>query len=154
MSDLKNFLRDVGYFGVGAAAIILEAGGKAVKSLVRKGEETLRENQETVDEIKRKAKEAGEKIKEAAQKVTANPEPAEEAAPAPVDASALTPEERAELRRQLDEADQTEVVAAEEAAAQPVVPDAIYRTEEPAPEEEASEKGEEEDVKPEETING
>ena len=31
MSDLKNILKDIGYFGVGAAAIILEAGGKAIK---------------------------------------------------------------------------------------------------------------------------
>ena len=38
MSDLKNFLRDIGYFGVGAAAAIIEVGGKAVKCLVRKGE--------------------------------------------------------------------------------------------------------------------
>lgn len=154
MSDLKNFLKDVGYFGIGAAAVILEAGGKAIKALVRKGEETLRDNQDTVEEIKRKAREAGEKIKEAAQKVTADPEPAAEEAPAQVDAAALSPDERAELRRQLDEADQAEITTADEAAAQPVVPDAIYRTEEPAPAEEAAEDGSIEAVKPEETING
>lgn len=145
MSDLKKFLRDAGYFGVGAAAVIIEAGGKAVKSLVRKGEETLRENQDTVDEIKRKAKEAGEKIKDAARKATAKPESA-------MDASAMSPEERAELRRQLD--------AADEAAAQPVAPDAIYHTDEPAPAEEApaeeilAEETLAEDQKPEETVNG
>ncbi len=121
MSDLKKILRDVGYFGVGAAAVIVDAGGKAVKALVRKGEETLRDNQDTVDELKRKARDLGEKVKDAAQKAAAKPEPT------PVDAAAMTPEERAELRRQLDEAD-----------AQPVAPDAVYRTEEPVPAEDAA----------------
>lgn len=140
MSDLKNFLRDAGYFSVGAASVIIEAGGKAIKSLVRKGEETLRENQDTVDEIKRKAKEAGKKIKDAARKAAAKPESA-------MDASAMTPEERAELRRQLD--------AADEAAAQPVVPDAIYHTDEPAPAEDApAEETAAADEDPENSANG
>lgn len=127
MSNVKNFLRDVGYFGVGAATILVEAGGKAVKALVRKGEKTMRENQDTVDDLKRKAKDAGTKIKDAAQKVVVKPEAPK--ASAPVDTAAMSAEERAELRRQLDEADA--------AAAQPVAPDAIYRTSEPVPEEEA-----------------
>ncbi len=123
MSDLKKFLQDVGYFGVGAAAVLADAGGKAIKALVRKGEETLRDNQDTVDEIRRKAREFGEKVKDAAQKAAEKPESA------PVDAASMTPEERAELRRQLDEAD-----------AQPVAPDAVYRTEEPAPAEESADE--------------
>ena len=32
MSDMKKFLRDVGYLGVGAAAVIYEAGSKVVHS--------------------------------------------------------------------------------------------------------------------------
>lgn len=110
MSDLKNFLRDVGYFGVGAAAVIVEAGGKAVKALVCKGENVLRENQDTVDEMKEKAREAGKRIKEAVKDLTAKPEPTVEADP--------------EVE-----------TSAEECA--PVSPDAIYHTDEPAPEEEA-----------------
>lgn len=128
MSNVKNFLRDVGYFGVGAATILVEAGGKAVKALVRKGEKTLRENQDTVDDLKRKAKDAGTKIKGAAQKVVAKPEAPKTGAP--VDAAAMSAEERAELRRQLDEADA--------AASQPVAPDAVYHTGEPVPDEEVS----------------
>ena len=140
MSDLKKILRDAGYFGVGAAAVIIEAGGKVVKSLVRKGEETLRENQDTVEEIKRKAKNAGEKIKDAARKATTKAESA-------MDASAMSPEERAELRRQLD--------AADEADTQPVAPDAIYRTDEPASAEEApAEELFAENEDPENTVNG
>ena len=136
MSDLKNFLRDVGYFGVGAAAVILEAGGKAIKNLVRKGEETLRENQDTVDELKRKAKEAGEKIKEAAQDLNKKVETPE------VEAPEVEP----------PEVEMPEVDA-------PVVPDAIYRTDEPAPAENApdvfvDDTTAEEAEKPEETING
>lgn len=141
MSDVKDFLRDVGYFSVGAAKVIVEAGGKAVKALVSKGEKTLRENQDTVDDLKRKAKDAGEKIKDAAQKVVAKPKAASENGAAPVDASAMSAEERAELRRQLDEADANN--------AQPTAPDAIYHTEEPAPAE-----APEEDEKPEDNGNG
>ena len=98
MSSVKNFLRDVGYFGVGAAVLLAEAGSKAVNSLVRKGETTLRENQDAVDNLKRKARDLGSKVKTAAEKATRKPA-------APVDAASMTPEERAELRRQLDEAD-------------------------------------------------
>lgn len=146
MSDLKNFLRDVGYFGVGAAAVILEAGGKAIKGLVRKGEKTLRENQDTVDEFKRKAKEAGAKIKVAVQDLNKKdeaPEAEEVSGPeAPeVDAPVVD----------ISEAPAPEVDA-------PVVPDAIYRTDEPFPtvdEPDASaEEPAEEAEKPEETVNG
>ncbi len=98
MSDFKNFLRDVGYFGVGAAAAIIEAGGKAVKALVNKGADTLKNNQDTVDELKRKAQELGGKVKDTVEKAVKSAAPQ-------VDASKLTPEERAELRRQLEEAD-------------------------------------------------
>ena len=74
MSDMKDFLRDLGYFGVGAAALVVETGAKAVNALVKKGKKTLSDNQDTVDEIKRKAKEAGQRIKDAVEKATAAPE--------------------------------------------------------------------------------
>lgn len=86
MSDMKNFLRDVGYFGVGAAAVLVETGAKAVKALVRKGEKTMRDNQDTVDEIKRRAKEAGERIKDAVERATAQPEESAEDGPVAPDA--------------------------------------------------------------------
>ena len=127
MSDLKNILRDIGYFGVGAAAVILEAGGKAVKSLVRKGEKVLTDNQDTVDELKEKAKAAGERIKAAVKDLTEKPEPTVEATPAA-----------------------EEPVVDEPAVEELVVPDAIYRSGEPVETEEAPA----EDESPEETING
>ncbi len=144
MSDIKDFLRDVGYFGVGAAAVILEAGGKAVKSLVKKGAQTLHDNQETVDELKRKAQELGDKVKDSVEKAVK---------PDPVDAAKMTPEERADLRRQLDEADEAACPVCDEEDCdcgcadeddEPVAPDAVYRTE-ALPEEEP---------KPEDTPNG
>lgn len=144
MSNVKNFLRDVGYFGVGAATILVEAGGKAAKALVRKGEKTLRENQDTVDDLKRKAKDAGTKIKGAAQKVVAKPEPAPKNS-SPIDTAAMSAEERAELRRQLDEADAV--------ASQPVAPDAVYRTSEPIPGEDIPAE-DEADEEPEDSVNG
>lgn len=141
MNDMKNFLRDVGYFGVGAAAVLVEAGGKAIKCLVRKGEKVLTDNQDTVDEIKEKAKEAGERIKAAVKDLTEKPEPTVEAAPAeeiPVEAE-ITENEPAE----------TEIAEDEPAEESPVVPDAIYRTEEPEAPADADEE-----PKPAETING
>ena len=133
MSDLKNILKDIGYFGVGAAAVILEAGGKAVKCLVRKGAKIIEENQDTVDEMKQKAKEAGEKIKEAVQDLNKKDE---------VEAPEVeTPE--------VDEPAVDSPVVDEPLADEPVVPDAIYRTEEPDTPADA-----EDEPKPEETING
>ena len=133
MSDLKNILKDIGYFGVGAAAVILEAGGKAVKCLVRKGAKIIEENQDTVDEMKQKAKAAGEKIKEAVQDLNKKDE---------VEAPEVeTPE--------VDEPAVDAPVVDEPLADEPVVPDAIYRTEEPDTPADA-----EDEPKPEETING
>lgn len=133
MSDLKNILKDIGYFGVGAAAVILEAGGKAVKALVRKGAKIIEENQDTVDEMKQKAKAAGEKIKEAVQDLNKKDE---------VEAPEVeTPE--------VDEPAVDSPVVEEPIADEPVVPDAIYRTEEPETPADA-----EDEPKPEETING
>ena len=141
MNDLKNILKDIGYFGVGAAAVILEAGGKAVKALVRKGAKIIEENQDTVDEMKQKAKEAGEKIKEAVQDLNKKDEaPAEEEIPEAETPEIVTPEV------EVPAADEPTVDAPEAEA--PVTPDVIYRTEEPAPENAEAEP------KPEETING
>lgn len=132
MSDLKNILRDIGYFGVGAAAVILEAGGKAVKSLVRKGEKVLTDNQDTVDELKEKAKAAGERIKAAVKDLTEKPEPTVEATPV------------------AEEPVVDEPTVEEPTVEEPVVPDAIYRSGEPVEAGEAPA----EDESPEETING
>ena len=135
MSDLKNILKDIGYFGVGAAAVILEAGGKAVKCLVRKGAKIIEENQDTVDEMKQKAKEAGEKIKEAVQDLNKKEETIVEDIP-----EVETPE--------ADEPTVDEPAVEEPIADEPVSPDVIYRTEEPVSEDA------EDEPKPEETING
>lgn len=139
MTNLKNILRDVGYCTVGVAAVIVEAGTKTARALVRKGEATLRDNQDTVDDLKRRAKELGEKLKDSFEK-PASDEPA-------VDASKMSAEERAELRRQLDEADAAceadatcetdaacgeyccedeEECPAEAPSARPIAPDVIY----------------------------
>lgn len=142
MSDLKNILRDVGYFGIGAAAVVVEAGGKVVKSLVRKGEKVLHDNQDTVDEIKEKAKEAGERIKAAVKELSKKEELTEEDIPV-----VEIPEvEAPEIEIPEVEAPEAENVPAVEV---PVVPEPIYRAEDP----EAPANADEE-LKPEETING
>ena len=145
MSDFKKFLQNAGYFSLGVAAVALDAGGKAVKALVKRGKETLQDNQDTVDTLKRKAKEASEKIKGAVQdlaKKAATPvEESPEAASSEAEAPAID----------FPETDIPEVAAP--VVEMPVVPDVIYRTEEPAPVEE-DEAAAEEDPKPEEPING
>jgi len=147
MSDMKDFLRDLGYFGVGAAAVIVETGAKAVKALVRKGEKTLTDNQDTVDELKRRAKEAGERIKEAMEKAAAPAEPEVSTPDEPV-----TPD----VIYRTDEPVPEEVPDVEEPTAEePVIEDPIVDipvVEEPIPQPESELLAEEE--KPEETING
>ena len=144
MNDMKNFLRDVGYFGIGAAAVLVEAGGKVVKSLVRKGEKVLTDNQDTVDDLKEKAKQAGERIKAAVQELSKKEEIPEADIP-----EAEVPEvEAPEIEVPEAEIPEVESVSAPEA---PVVPDVIYRTDEPVPAEEAPADP---DESPEETING
>lgn len=144
MNDMKNFLRDVGYFGIGAAAVLVEAGGKVVKSLVRKGEKVLTDNQDTVDDLKEKAKQAGERIKAAVQELSKKEEIPEAEMPEVEAPEIEVPE--AEIPEV--EVPEVESVSAPEA---PVVPDVIYRTDEPVPAEEAPADP---DESPEETING
>ena len=127
MSDMKDILRDIGYFGVGAAAVVVEAGGKVIKSLVRKGERVLADNQDTVDDIKEKAKAAGERIKAAVKDLTEKPEPTVEVDPVVESPVVESPEEEA-----------------------PIAPDVIYRSGEPVEAEEAPEEAK----SPEETVNG
>lgn len=133
MSDLKDFFRDLGYFGVGAAALLVETGSKAVNALVKKGKKTLEDNQETVDEIKRKAAQAGERIKDALEKATSAPEePSVEEGPVTPDAVYRT-----------DEPVPEEPIVAEPEVEEPTVEAPIV--EEPTVEE---------PQKPEETANG
>ena len=149
MNDMKNFLRDVGYFGIGAAAVLVEAGGKVVKSLVRKGEKVLTDNQDTVDDLKEKAKQAGERIKAAVQELSKKEEIPEADIPEAEMAEVESPEiEVPEAEIPEVEVPEVESVSASEA---PVVPDVIYRTDEPVPAEEAPTDPNE---SPEETING
>ena len=149
MNDMKNFLRDVGYFGIGAAAVLVEAGGKVVKSLVRKGEKVLTDNQDTVDDLKEKAKQAGERIKAAVQELSKKEEIPEAEIPEAEMPEVEAPEiEVPEAEIPEVEIPEVESVSAPEA---PVVPDVIYRTDEPVPAEEAPADP---DESPEETING
>ena len=133
MSDMKDFLRDVGYFGVGAAAVVVEAGGKVVNALVKKGKKTLEDNQETVDEIKRQAKKAGERIKDAVDRATSAPEEP------PVEEGPVTPDAIFRTDEPVP-VEEPELVPVEEPVATPVEGPVTDPTEKPE--------------KPEETVNG
>lgn len=138
MSNLEKILRDVGYFGVGAAATVVEAGSKVIKALVDKGEETLRDNQDTVDEIVRKAKEFGEKVKDTVEKATSCGNDAKETEAAEPCCECETAEGSCECETAEPccecEAAEEEAPAAVQADTDPVVPDVIYRTAEPVAE--------------------
>lgn len=71
--NLKHIIRDIGYFGLGAAAVLVEAGEKAARSLIRKGQRTWADNQDTVEAVRQKAQELYEKAKEKMEAPEADP---------------------------------------------------------------------------------
>lgn len=99
MNELENIVKSVVYGGIGAAAAIVEKGSDIARVLVEKGQETVRANQDVTDDIKRRVKEFCDKFMN------------EDT----IDVSTLTPGQRAELRRQLDELDAAEAAAEEDA---------------------------------------
>ena len=109
MSDLEKTLKDMLYGVVGAAATVAEQGGKLYNSLVEKGsqvcddrvakgQDAVNRNREYGEELKRKAKDAVEQL-----------------TTVEIDVSQLTPEQRAELRRQMDAMDAADELEAKEA---------------------------------------
>lgn len=92
MPDLEKFVKDVMYGGIGAAASLVEKGGDLARSLVEKGQETVRNSQDTADDIKRRLQEFCDGLMKRGE----------------IDISKLTPEQRAELRHQLEEMDYQE----------------------------------------------
>ena len=109
MSDLEKTLKDMLYGVVGAAATVAEQGGKLYNSLVEKGsqvcddlvakgQDAVNRNREYGEELKRKAKDTVEQL-----------------TTVEIDVSQLTPEQRAELRRQMDAMDAADELEAKEA---------------------------------------
>ena len=96
MNELENIVKSVVYGGIGAAATLVEKGGDLARTLVEKGQETMRANQDVTDDIKRRVREFCDKFMN------------EDT----IDVSTLTPGQRAELRRQLDELDAAEAASA------------------------------------------
>lgn len=92
MNELENIVKSVVYGGIGAAATIVEKGGELARALVEKGQETLRANQDTVEDLKRRAREFCDKF--------VNEDT--------IDVTALSREQRDELRRQLKELEETD----------------------------------------------
>lgn len=93
MPDLEKFVKNVMYGGIGAAASLVEKGGDLARSLVEKGQETVRNSQDTADDIKRRLQEFCDGLMKRGE----------------IDISKLTPEQRAELRHQLEEMDYQEI---------------------------------------------
>lgn len=89
MPDLEKIVKDVMYGGIGAAASLVEKGGDLARTLVEKGQETVRNSQPAADDIKRRLQEFCDALLNRGE----------------LDISKLTPEQRAELRHQLEEMD-------------------------------------------------
>lgn len=96
MPDLEKIVKDVMYGGIGAAASLVEKGGDLARVLVEKGQETVRNNQPAADDIKRRLQEFCEGLLNRGE----------------LDISKLTPDQRAELRHQLEEMDYQDTQAA------------------------------------------
>ena len=94
LNDLENDLKKILLAGVGAVALTAEKSEALVRELVRKGELTVEQGKTLNEELKHKVKEAAADVKAA---VTSMP-----------DVGRMTTEERAELRRRLDELDAKE----------------------------------------------
>lgn len=124
MSELEKVLKKVMYGGIGAAAVIIEAGAELGRTLVEKGQETMANHQETADDIKRRVKEFCDKF---------IPEDK-------MDVNRMSTQQRDELRRQLQELEEQDAAARAEAECDDTDDDEpIYEPEEPtytAPDEE------------------
>lgn len=96
MNELENIVKSVVYGGIGAAAAIVEKGGELARALVEKGQETVRANQDTVEDLKRRAREFCDKF--------VNEDT--------IDVTALSREQRDELRRQLKDLEEADAACA------------------------------------------
>lgn len=123
MNELENIVKNVVYGGIGAAATLVEKGADLARTLVEKGQETVRNNQGTVDQIRNTAEDLKRRVREFCEKFMNEDV---------IDVSALTPEQRDALRRELDEQDELDREAA--AACQYDVPDEEAPAAEPAQE--------------------
>lgn len=108
MPDLEKIVKDVMYGGIGAAASLVEKGGDLARTLVEKGQETVRNSQPAADDIKRRLQEFCDALLNRGE----------------LDISKLTPEQRAELRHQLEEMDYQDANAESEPDAEPEEADA------------------------------
>ncbi len=102
MPDLEKIVKDVMYGGIGAAASLVEKGGDLARTLVEKGQETVRNSQPAADDIKRRLQEFCDALLNRGE----------------LDISKLTPEQRAELRHQLEEMDYQEIYETSESDAE------------------------------------
>lgn len=91
--DLEKALRNVAYAGVGVAALALEKAGEVGKVLVEKGEVAVEQGKQFNEELQQKLQDAAQKRQEERFNNTV---------------SAMSAEEREELRRRLAELDELE----------------------------------------------
>ena len=127
MNELENIVKSVVYGGIGAAATLVEKSSHLARSLVEKGQETVRANQDTVDQIRETAEDLKRRVRQFCERFMDDNV---------IDASCLTPEQRAAVRQQLDEQDELDRQAAEACAY--AAPEIVIE-EEPAEEEPAVE---------------
>lgn len=96
LSDLGNDLKNILLAGIGAVAVTAEKADEVIKELVKKGEITLEQGKALNEELKHRVKKAPSASKTG------------------MDVEQMTPEERAELKRKLEELDKQDGEKAEE----------------------------------------
>lgn len=95
LSDLGNDLKNILLAGIGAVAVTAEKADEVIKELVKKGEITLEQGKALNEELKHRVKKTPS---------TSN---------AGMDVEQMTPDERAELKRKLEELDKQDGEKAE-----------------------------------------
>ena len=96
LSDLGNDLKNILLASIGAVAVTAEKADEVIKELVKKGEITLEQGKALNEELKHRVKKTSSASK------------------AGMDVEQMTPEERAELKRKLEELDKQDGEKAEE----------------------------------------
>ena len=114
MSEIEKLFRDMLLGGVGVVAAAVEKADELAKGFVRKGQETMDANQETLDTVRRKGQEVWDDL---SRRYAETFDATRRAMRDVIDqAATMTAEQRAEIRRRLDELDELEREASRKAA--------------------------------------
>ena len=141
MSEIEKLFRDMLLGGVGVVATAVEKADELAKGFVRKGQETMDANQEPLDTVRRKGQEVWDDL---SRRYAETFDATRRAMRDVIDqAATMTAEQRAEIRRRLDELDELEREASKKAAEAQAEAEAESEDEEKEPVADAEKKPDE-----------